>query len=139
MSAIRDGLHAHLSGDTTLTALLPDGAAGVFSDVERPSSVSLPCVQIGGDIEYSGPIDGDGMFRVTRRLLVMADRTGDQAPVDAVAAQVRNLFLPPAIDALAFVGYRDGVYLGVEGPVETDPDDDSYGRVVLVTMLLTPE
>jgi len=137
MSAIRNGLYDHLSGDATLTALLPNGSSGIFSDVERPSGVSLPCIQIGADTEFE-TITGDDMIQATRALLVMAERSGDQAAVDAIAARVRALFRGAGLAGLTFSGYRTG-YVSVAGPVETDPDFETYGRVVGVTMRLIPE
>lgn len=137
MSAIRDALVAHLQADATLTALLGAGAAGVFSTPDRPAGVSLPAVQVMGSASHTGPIDGDGLFEVVRPLRVLGDETGDDAIVDAAAERVRALFEPPLSTGFAVAGHVSGG-IAVDGPVELDPDADSYGRVVNVVMRLEP-
>ena len=136
MSAIRNGLHDHLTGDATLTALLPDGAAGVFADAERPAGVSLPCVQIMPAVS-SEIVDGDGAIDETRPIRVLAEATGDDAAVDAVADRVRALFSAD-IAGLMFSGYSSGS-VRVSGPVEADPSADWYGRLISVRLILFPE
>jgi hypothetical protein len=137
VSAIRNGLHAHLVGDATLTAMLPAGAASIFADASRPADVALPAIQIQGDAEHTSPLDGDGFYRVQRPLHVLAEANGDQAQVDAIAERVRLLFEDPTLVLSLDIAGHAG-WVGVDGPVELDPDKWSYGRGLVVTLNLWP-
>lgn len=129
-------LHARMAGDAPLTGMLAvyDGQPAVFTTDPPPDDAVLPYVVTPGELA-TNPFD----TKLLRGLELFQDircytaRTGSTIAVDNMAARVRALFhrQPLTVDG------QPALLTSVTGP-RADTDDDAYGRLLTVRVVLHP-
>lgn len=128
--ALRD----QLVHDPVLTGLLADynGEPAVF-DYEAPEQAAFPYVVCSGSIS-DVPFDSKtrGGRDVLRQVAVWAKRTGSTLEVDTIAERVRRALHHGQVWVQEF----DVVEVRVAGGPIAQDDEDAYGRVLQVRLLL---
>lgn len=129
-------LYARMVADEPLAALLAvyDGKPAVFTIDPPPEDAVLPYVITPGELA-TNPFDTKDLrgLELFQDVRCYTARTGSAIDVDAIAARVRAMFhrQPIAVDG------RQSLLTSVTGP-RIAPDDDAYGRLLTVRVLLDP-
>jgi hypothetical protein len=128
-----------LRGDATLGTLLQDntyeGVTPVFTTDPVPDDAEVPYIQTPGQVGDDTNLNMDGTFReLTRQVFIYFPKSGDSGPVEDAALRVKNLVTQTS---LVVAGYRT-VFVNTQGPIISNPDEDTYGRLVLFTIWLYP-
>lgn len=134
---ITEEIHARLTGDATLAALLSTyhDEPAVFTVEPAPGAADLPYIVTAGEVAQT-PWDtknsrGRELWRDVR---CYAARNGSAVTVEAMAERVRALLHR---NPLTVVGF--GVLLAdCTGPIAAD-EADAYGRVVTLRMVMIEE
>lgn len=136
-SAARDAIHSYLTGDATLTGMLPTygGSSNVLSVARLPTDRVLPVVHSAGWVQLDSLPDGDDEFYLAvREIRVMAADDGDTKLVDDIADRVAALWRLPALYASFSIPGWHVAGVEADGPLIADPDDETFGRVVEVSI-----
>ena len=129
MATLVDALYSTLNSQALFTGK-------VFRD-RPPGPQTLPFAVIRGDVSNVRKLDLDGLVRQTQRRIDIMDDDGQSSEtVEEMAEACATLF--DADPGLAITGFT---VLGVssEGPTDLPPDQETYGRSVLVTLWLEKE
>jgi hypothetical protein len=137
MGPVTEAMHARLANDGTLISLLAahNGEPAVFTTEPVPGKAEMPYIVTAGEAA-SRPFDtktsrGREIWRDVR---CYAAASGSAERVEAMAERVYALLhrLPLAVEGF-------GVLLAeCTGPIVAD-EDDAYGRVVTVRMIMIEE
>jgi len=137
MSGITKAFYDVLVSDGTLTALLAtyEGDPAVFTTDPAPDNADLPYLVTAGEVSQAPFDTKTTRGRDLRRdIRCYTEANGDATTVEAIAERVRELFHrePLVIDGF-------GVWVAdCSGPIVAD-EDDAYGRVVTVRLLMIEE
>jgi hypothetical protein len=130
-------IHARLSGDATLAAMLASykGAPAVFTTDPAPGDALLPYIVTAGQVSDAAfdtkTVSGRQLWRDVR---CYASADGSAAEVEAIAERVRVLLHRQVLTIPDFVVF----VAECSGPIAAD-EEQAYGRVVTVRMMAMQE
>lgn len=137
MNPLTEALYDRLAGDGTLTALLAayDGRAAIFTIDPAPGDAALPYLVAAGSVVDSAFDTKDRRGRqIWRDVRCYAEADGSARVIETIAERVRALLHRQPLEVEGF-----GVFLAeCSGPVSRD-EEDAYGRVVTVRMIMMME
>jgi hypothetical protein len=127
-------IHDRLARDERLAGMLTtfNGSPAVFYG-EPPERAELPCVQVGvtlGEEPRDTKLTRGRL--ITREVIVLAERNGDEAAVDKIAERVCDLLHNGALDVHGYDVVSSRV---VDGPRNAN-EGDAYGRTLQVRVWL---
>ena len=137
MSAVTKAIYDRLAGDATLGGLLAtyNDQPAIFTVDPAPGDAELPYIVTAGEFAAAAfdtkTTEGRQVWRDVR---CYAKADGSAVTVEAIAERVRELLHR---DPLTVEGF--GVFVAeCSGPVVAD-EQEAYGRVVTVRMIMTEE
>lgn len=131
-------LHAVLTGDATLTALLAEyeGEPAVFTKDPVPKDAPWPFVVISGsETDDDAGAKNEGHRSIARRIRVYDDSDdGSVITIDAIGERIRAL-----LHRTPFTLTGGTVYMvDVQGPLDAPSGPDTLGRALIVRILVGP-
>lgn len=137
MSAVTQAIYDRLAGDATLEGLIAtyNDQPAIFTVDPAPGDAELPYIVTAGEFAAAAfdtkNSEGRQLWRDVR---CYAAADGSAVTVETIAERVRELLHR---DPLAVAGF--GAFVAeCSGPIVAD-EQDAYGRIVTVRMIMTEE
>ena len=131
---LTEAIHARLTGDVTLTALLATykGVPAVFTTDPAPEDASLPFLVSAGQVSDVAFDTKTTRGRDVRRdVRCYAAASGSAVTIEAIAERVRTLLHRHQLAVSGMVTW----IAEVSGPIVAD-EPDVYGRILTARVLL---
>jgi len=137
MSAITQGIYNLLNADTTLTNDLAtyENKAAIFTTRPVPADTGMPYVVLDGSIAQE-PDD----TKTTRGresfldIFAYGESTGSAVVIERISERIRAL-LHRQSSNITITGFSV-LHSNVSGPITAPTDDEYYGRVVTVRLMI---